>query len=72
MIYILICLGFYAVLIFADIIPSIRQKQWKALKLSIPMLLITLAVQILYGLNVSLPNPNDFIKDAIQSMLHLK
>lgn len=65
-----ICLVLYAALFFLDIVPSVHQRQWKALKAAVPIFLLSLGVLILWGLNVPVPNPNDYLKRAILAILH--
>lgn len=65
-----ICLLFYTALFFLDILPSIHGRQWKALRLAVPLLLLSMAVQILKGMNVPVPNPNAYIRQAIEGILH--
>lgn len=63
--------AFYAVLIFTDLIPAIREKKTKGLFFSIPVYLITLIVNIMIVMGVQFPAITTVIQHAIQSMLKI-
>lgn len=70
--YLLICLFLYGILIVADIIPAIKQKDKKALYVSIPIYFITLVLNVLLAFGVILPSPNKAIEGILISMFHMK
>lgn len=72
MTYILICLVIYGVLIAADIIPSIKKKQWKELSVSLPIYFITLVLNVLIGLGIELPSPNKILEVIIGFIFPIK
>jgi len=70
--YILICLLLYGVLIVTDILPSIKKKDWKSLRVSLPIYFVTLVLNVLLGLGINLLSPNAVIKTVIESIFHIK
>lgn len=65
-------LGIYAVLIFADLIPNIRKKEKKALWVSVPIYGATLVVNIMSTIGFSFPSFSGIIKQILQAAFHMK
>lgn len=61
----------YAGVFVFDFIPQIRNKNFKAVYLYIPVFLLTLVVNILYGLGFNMPSPYYPLKDIINSLFGL-
>lgn len=70
--YLLICLFLYGILIVADIIPAIKQKDKKTLYVSIPIYSITLILNVLLAFGIMLPSPNKAIESLLKLMFHMK
>lgn len=68
---ILIFLFFYAIVLFVDLIPLIRKKEKKSLYLSIPVFLLTLAVNVMAGLGFQFPTLDLIIKQCL-TILHMQ
>lgn len=47
----------YIVIIIFDVIPFIKNKDKKVLYIYMPILLVTLTINILYGFGVKIPSP---------------
>lgn len=62
----------YFVLIIADLIPTIRKKDKKALFISIPVYLITIALNFMIALGIQLPKVNLALKQLISSIFHMQ
>lgn len=62
----------FLILIFADLIPTIRKKDKKTLFFSIPVYLITAALDFMIALGVSLPPLNLYLKQIISSIFHMQ
>jgi hypothetical protein len=71
--YIMLIIGLlYVFLICVDLIPMIKKKEKKALFLSIPVYMLTLAVNVMVGLGINLPPFNDMITQMIKSIFHMQ
>jgi NhaP-type Na+/H+ or K+/H+ antiporter len=66
MTYILLTLGRYLGVILFDLRKFIKKGNGKLLLIYIPILIITLVINIIHGLNVNIPNINDKIKSFIE------
>lgn len=70
--YILICLFLYGILFVADIIPTIKKKEWKTLYVSLPIYAVTLVLNILIGIGIKIPSPNKAIESFLTSIFQIK
>jgi hypothetical protein len=62
----------YALFIGFDLVPKIRNKDIKSLWFSIPVYLITFAVNMMINLGMELPRVNEFIKQLIITTFHMQ
>ena len=62
----------YAAVIFFELIPMIKKKDKKALWIYIPVLIITLTVNILHGAGMKIPSLSQPVKAAITKIFKLK
>lgn len=69
---ILVFIVLYAILLFADLIPLIKNKDKKALYLSIPVYLITLTANFLVSLNLINLNLSQIITRIISSIIKIE
>lgn len=69
MVYIVICLVLYTALVFLDVVPAFKKKQWKALYFSIPVYIITLIMNIIIGLGARISGPNQLIEKLFSSFV---
>ncbi len=69
---IVIYIALYGFLLFADLIPAIKKKEKKALYFSIPVYLLTLAINIMMALGTNIPSPNGPIIQIINSIFHVQ
>jgi low affinity Fe/Cu permease len=70
--YILICIFFYIILVFADLMPLFKKKDKKTLYVSVPIYIVTLILNVLIGLNVGITGLNMMIADMIKSIFHMQ
>lgn len=70
--YILICVFFYIILFFADLMPLFKKKDKKSLYVSVPIYIVTLILNVLIGLNVGITGLNMMIADMIKSIFHMQ
>lgn len=64
--YIMVVAFLYAVLLLVDLFQAIKKKQWKTLKFSVPIYIITFIMNIMIGLGFQFTSPNAIIKNMIQ------
>ena len=69
--YIVICLIPYAALLWFDILPKFKKKEWKALSLTIPVYILTLVMNFMIGFGFQFPSPIKPIYDFFAKMFHL-
>lgn len=62
----------YALFIGFDLVPKIRNKDKKTLWVSIPVYLITFAINTMINLGVEMPNVNELIKQLIMTTFHMQ
>jgi hypothetical protein len=70
--YIVITLFLYAGVFVFDFIPLLKKKNGKVILIYLPIFLLTLAMNILYGLGFDIPSPADPIKNLVSSIFGLK
>lgn len=72
MIEVVIYVFLYLAIILFDVIPLIKKKRKKALLIYIPILLLTLVINILHGMGVKIPSPAEPIKEIVNGIFGTK
>jgi hypothetical protein len=72
MIYLIICILFYIIVFIFDIVPLIKARRKKTLLVYLPVFLLTLVINILFGLGVKIPSPMLPIKNAVSLIFGVK
>ena len=70
--HILISTALVLILVCTDLVPMLRRKDKKALWFAVPAYIFAQVINILVGLDINVPSPNQFIIIAVQSMFHIK
>lgn len=68
--YIVIFGCFYMILVFTDLIPAIRAKNKKLLRLYIPVYAVTLGANILYGMSFHFTSIAAFFEGFMWSLMN--
>lgn len=72
MAYLIISLFLYTGVLIFDIMPLIKKNSGRFMLIYLPVFLLTLTINVLYGLGVNIPSPADPIKDIVSSIFGLK
>lgn len=66
--YIVICLLFYAALVFLELVPGFKTKQKKTVIFTISVMGAALVVDILNAFNVQIVDPSHYIEKVISAI----
>ena len=66
--YLVICLLFYAVLVFLELVPGFKIKQKKTVIFTITVMGAAFAVNILNAFNIHIVDPSNYIVKAISAI----
>ncbi|HAN44761.1 MAG TPA: hypothetical protein DCP97_05155 [Ruminococcaceae bacterium] len=72
MMHILISIIGYAVILAWDIMPAIRNRQWKALWFSVPVFAITFIMNVMIGFGYQFTSPHVFLNKITAFIFNLK
>lgn len=70
--HILVSGALILILVCTDLVPMLKKKEKKGLWFAVPAYALALVINILVGLEVDVPSPNQFVIAAIQAMFHMK
>lgn len=66
--YIGICLAFYAVIVFIDLVPGFKNKKKKTVIFTISVMVVGLVISFLNAFDFNLNDPTVYIENAISAI----